>query len=94
MNHYILFYKTIKGYIEKRAPFRKEHLEIVTKAHTDGILVMGGALENPSGEALLIFQCDNPSIVEKFAKNDPYVINGIVKNWNIRTWNIAIGGKL
>ncbi len=26
--HYILFYKTIEGYIEKRAPFREEHLKL------------------------------------------------------------------
>ena len=24
--HYLLFYNTIEGYIEKRAPYREEHL--------------------------------------------------------------------
>jgi hypothetical protein len=29
--------------------------------------------------------------VENFAKNDPYVKNGLVKNWHIREWTTVIG---
>ncbi len=91
MNHYILFYKTVKDFIEKRAPFREAHLNKINKAHEDGILIMAGALDDPTDEAMLVFKCDNEAIVIDFAKNDPYVKNGVILDWQISQWNVVVG---
>lgn len=45
--HYILFYKTVEGYIEKRVPFSKEHLKLAQAAPDNGSLIMAGALADP-----------------------------------------------
>ena len=45
--YYILFYKTVENYVERRAPFRGDHLDLVHSFHDDGRLVMAGALADP-----------------------------------------------
>lgn len=90
--YYILFYKTIENYIEKRIPFRENHLAYAAAAHKRGELFIAGALADPADGAVLIFKVDKSSIVEKFAKHDPYVLNGLITEWKIRPWSVVIGG--
>jgi len=45
--YYILFYKTVENYVERRAPFREEHLQLAQKARQNGTLILGGALADP-----------------------------------------------
>lgn len=91
MGYYILFYKTSNTYIKDREPFRAAHLAKAKAAQESGILLLGGALENPTDEAMLIFKAKHIKTVETFAKTDPYVINGVVKHWVISPWNIVMG---
>jgi uncharacterized protein len=90
--YFILFYKTVEDYIEKRAPYREAHLAYANKSYAKGELFIAGALADPADGAVLVFKCDNPDVVEEFAKNDPYFLNGIIKEWNVRKWNVVIGG--
>lgn len=90
--HYVLAYRTIEGYVEKRAPYRPEHLAYANEAHARGELIMGGALGEPADTALLIFRADSPSVAEEFARNDPYVKAGLIKEWSVRPWTVVIGG--
>jgi uncharacterized protein YciI len=90
--YYILFYKTVDNYIEKRAPFREEHLKLATAAHKSGALQMAGALANPADSAVLLFKGDSSAVAEDFAKNDPYVKNGLITEWKVRQWTVVIGG--
>lgn len=89
--YYILFYKTVDNYIEKRVPFRDEHLALAQKAYKDGSLIIAGALANPADGAVLVFKGDSPAAADEFAKNDPYVINGLIKEWHVREWTVVIG---
>jgi uncharacterized protein YciI len=60
-------------------------------AHERGDLVLGGALTEPADTAMLLFKGESKNIVEQFANGDPYVINGVVKNWRVREWNTVAG---
>ena len=31
-------------------------------------------------------------MVEAFAQADPYVRNGLVREWRVREWNVVVGG--
>ena len=53
--------------------------------------IMGGALTDPTDSALLLFRSDGPEVAEEFAKNDPYVKNGLITEWHVRPWNVVIG---
>ena len=88
---YILYYNTVDNYIEKRKPFRELHLNYAKASHDRGELFLAGALANPADEAVLVFKCDSSKIVEDFAKNDPYVLNGLIKEWKVRKWTVVIG---
>ena len=33
------------------------------------------------------------TIAEEFAKNDPYVKNGLITEWSVRPWTVVVGGK-
>jgi uncharacterized protein len=91
--YYILFYETVDDYIEKRAAYRLEHLAMAQQAHSEGKLIMAGALASPPDRAVLVFKGDSPAVAEHFAKNDPYVQNGLVKSWQVRPWTVVIGDE-
>jgi uncharacterized protein YciI len=56
-----------------------------------GELVLGGALAEPADAAILLFRGDSPAAAEAFAMADPYVLNGLVKQWRVRPWMTVIG---
>jgi uncharacterized protein YciI len=41
--HYLLFYDYVENAVERRAPFRAEHLRLAQEALGRGELLMGGA---------------------------------------------------
>jgi uncharacterized protein YciI len=91
--YFILFYKTVEDYIERRAVYRNEHLTLAQEAHHNGTLVMAGALADPADGAVLVFKGDSPAAAEAFAQNDPYVKNGLISHWYVRPWTVVVGGQ-
>lgn len=91
--YYILFYKTVEDYVEKRTAYRAEHLRYAQDAQKNGHLVMAGALADPADGAVLIFRADSPEVAREFALNDPYVRNGLIAGWEVREWTVVIGNE-
>jgi uncharacterized protein YciI len=91
--HYLLFYDVVPDYVERRAAFRNEHLQLAREAHARGELVLGGALDEPVDGAVLLFQGDSPAAAEAFAARDPYVGNGLVTRWRVRVWKTVVGAN-
>ena len=89
--HYILFYDVVEDYVTKREAFRAAHLELARRAHQRGELVLAGALADPIDGAVLVFRGSSPEVAESFARSDPYVNNGLVTRWRVRTWTTVIG---
>lgn len=88
--YFALFYDTVDNFAERRQPYRQAHLALAEQAHRDGRLLLAGALK-PADGALLIFKTDSAAEVEAFARNDPYVARGLVKDWRVREWTVVIG---
>ena len=89
--HYLLFYDVVPDYLERRAALRDEHLTLARTAHARRELVLGGAYADPVDGAVLLFQGDSPAVAASFAKADPYVRNGLVSRWWVRTWTTVVG---
>lgn len=89
--HTILFYDVVDDYVERRAQFREQHLELARQSQDRGELFLAGALAEPADGAVLVFRGDSTGVAEAFAKSDPYVINGLVTAWRVRKWNVVIG---
>jgi uncharacterized protein YciI len=93
MNYYALFYDLVADYVSRRAAFREEHLRLAREAHRRGELLLAGALTDPADRALLVFRASSPLVVEEFARNDPYVVRGLVTRWEVRPWAVVIGNE-
>src|SRR5271169_3080277 len=93
MNYYALIYELVDDMVNRRVPFREEHLRLAREARERGELVLGGALSEPVDSALLVFHVDDKSKVEAFARKDPYVLNGLARKWQVRPWNVVVGNE-
>lgn len=91
--HYLLQYELSPDYPERRGGFRDEHLRLAWEAAGRGELLIGGALTEPADQALLLFKGDSPAAAETFARQDPYVRNGLVTAWRVRRW-MSVAGPL
>ncbi|MVW70742.1 MULTISPECIES: YciI-like protein [unclassified Bordetella] len=89
--HYLMFYDLTPDYLERRGAYRVEHLALARAAAERGELVLGGALADPADQAILLFKADSPAVAEAFAQADPYVKEGLVKQWRVRPWTTVIG---
>src|SRR5690348_6593609 len=67
------------------------HLRFAREVRERGELILAGAFDDPVDRALLVFRVDNKSKVEDFARKDPYVVNGLVKKWEVRSWKVVVG---
>ena len=91
MRFYTLTYILVDDYITRRAQYRDEHLQLATNAQERGELILGGAYSDPPDKALLIWFVAVKSVIEDFVNKDPYVKNGLVTKWEIRSWTVVIG---
>ena len=90
----ILFYAYVENIIEKRKPYREEHLALAQRFVADGKLILGGAYAEPADGAAIVFKFETKADVLFFVENDPYVKNGLVTQWHIREWNAVVGTAL
>jgi uncharacterized protein YciI len=93
MRYFALSYEVVPDFLARRAPYREEHLRLAREAQGRGELVLAGALAEPADGALLIFRVAERSVVEDFARNDPYVTGGLVTRWQVRLWTVVIGNE-
>ena len=91
MKHFLLFYDVAADYLARRVEFREAHLAKAWAAHARGELVLGGALADPVDSAVLLFAGESPRVAEVFAREDPYVLNGLVTRWRVREWSTVAG---
>ncbi len=84
-------YDYIPDYLERRGEFRDAHVAHANAAVERGEFFLGGALANPADGAVIVFNGDSPAVAETFAEADPYVRNGLVKEWRVREWTTVIG---
>ena len=89
--HLALQYDLGDDYLERRPEFREEHLGLARAAHERGELALAGAFTDPADGAFLVWSTEDRSVVEAFAEADPYVRNGLVREWRVREWNVVVG---
>ena len=93
-NYYALFYdQLVDDFVNRRTPFRDEHLRLARESFDRGEIQLAGALADPADGALLIFRAEDAAVAAAFAENDPYVKNGLVKKWHVRKWTVVVGNR-
>ena len=91
MKYFTLIYYVVDSFVSRRAAYREGHLRLVREANRRGELLLAGALGDPVDRALLVFRTQDRSVAEDFARNDPYVINGLVTRWEVEPWAVVVG---
>ena len=91
MKHFLLFYDVGQDFLARRAALRNVHLAKAWAAHDRGELLLAGALADPVDGAALLFAGNSAEVAETFAREDPYVVNGLVTRWRVREWTTVVG---
>lgn len=89
--HFLLFYTYVPDVLEKRPEFRGAHLGYARASMARGEFKLGGAFADPVDGAVLFFEAASKTVVEQFAKDDPYVTGGLVTQWIVRAWTTVLG---
>ena len=94
MKHFLLIYNYAPDYLEKRAAYRPAHIALAHEAAARDELQLGGAVPSDAPPfGLLLFKGETPQAAEDFARDDPYVIHGVVTSWRVREWARARSRK-
>ena len=90
--YWLLSYTLAEDYLERRQPWRQAHLDHLHQYHRSGNLLMAGALSDRYDGAVLLFESDDSSTIERFIAEDPFVRAALVTNWSIRPWSTVMWG--
>lgn len=85
---YILRYDYIPDVLERRGPYREEHLALAKRS-----CISGGptaSTKNPSIPIGALFIFPDSHSATSFVDSDPYVSAGIVTGFSIEEWTVAI----
>jgi uncharacterized protein len=83
----VLFYDYVGDILERREPFRAEHLGAIRAGQDDGRILLAGPLGDPPHGAAIVFA--DQAAAEAFAQSDPYVVNGLVTSWRVEPWTLV-----
>ncbi len=89
-HHLILHYAYVDDILERREPYRADHLAGIRQAVSRGEVVMAGATGDPVSGAAIVFRDVGHEAVERFAAGDPYVLAGLVTSWRVEPWNVVV----
>jgi uncharacterized protein len=83
---YVLFYESADDVLSKAPAHFPAHKARLDDFHARGDLLMVGTFGDPQEEgSMAIFTTREAA--EEFVKEDPFVLNGVVRDWQIREWD-------
>jgi uncharacterized protein YciI len=86
---YVLFYESAEDVAEKAPAHAPAHREHWHPFRERGELLLIGPFGEPQKQgAMSVF--NTREAAEEFAKTDPFVVNGVVRSWEIREWDEAV----
>ena len=92
--YHLLTLDYVEDILEKRDPYRADHIAGAKAAEADGKVVLAGALQNPTDAGVFVFKDCDEAFVDAFVKADAYYKAGLVTGYTIRPWMIVVGGLI
>lgn len=80
----ILEYSYIEGMLEKRGPFRMDHLENIKKFKINGLMTTAGAHADGTSAMFFFTPKATPTDIEAFMAADSYIKNDLVTDHRVR----------
>ena len=85
---YVLFYESGDDLAEQAPVHFPAHTQWGQGFHERGVLIAYGPFGDPQREgSMAVFT--SREAAEEFAGGDPFVLNAVVRSWQIREWNEA-----
>ena len=89
---YVLFYESADDVMSKAPAHFPAHQARFEEFHAAGTLVGLGTFADPQTEgSMAIFTTREAA--EEFASGDPFVLNGVVRNWHVREWDDVLSER-
>lgn len=86
---YVLFYESSDDVAAKAPVHAAAHREHWHPFRERGELLLIGPFADPQSQgAMSVFTTREAA--EEFARNDPFVLNGVVRAWEVREWEEAV----
>ncbi len=85
---YVLTYESSAAGLAKAPDHFAGHVAWLGRYQARGTLLMIGPLVEPVGRAMSIFT--TRAAAEAFAREDPFVVHGVVERWSIAEWKEAL----
>jgi len=87
---YVLFYASADNVAEKAPAHFPAHSARIDEFRKRGDILMVGTFADPQAQgSMAIFP--TRTAAEQFVEGDPFVVNGVVKSYEIREWNEILG---
>jgi uncharacterized protein len=83
---YVLLYTAADDVLTNAPPHFPAHRARLDEFHARGTLLAVGTFGNPQDEGSMAIFTTRES-AEEFARDDPFVVNGVVSAWEVREWN-------
>eukprot|EP00752_Nemacystus_decipiens_P007529 g6728.t1 len=85
-------YTYVDGMVDKRGPYRSDHLDLLKTMTEEGTCLLGGAFVEPCDGAVILFS--SPDHAQQFVDKDPYNTGGLVTKYQIRDYMAVVGTML
>jgi uncharacterized protein YciI len=85
---YVLLYESADDVLAKAPAHMPARLPRGQEFHARGSLIAYGPFGDPQNQgSMAVFT--SRAAAEEFARGDPFVVNGVVRAWQIREWKEA-----
>lgn len=85
MPKYVLWGSYCENALEKRTPYRQQHLEGLAALKSQGILLTLGPTQDNT-QVFGIYEAASADEVRQLVENDPYWKNGIWTEYQVKEW--------
>lgn len=83
---HVLFYTSAENVLAKAPAHLPAHRARLDAFHARGTLLAVGTFGDPQEEGSMgVFTTREAA--EEFAREDPFVLNGVISAWHVRAWN-------
>jgi uncharacterized protein YciI len=86
---YLLIYTSADDVAEKAPLHFAAHRARWAEFRANGTLLLIGPYADQSGALAVL---TTREAAEEFARSDPFVLHGVVREWSVREWLGALGG--
>ena len=83
---YVVLYESSDNVLEKAPLHMEAHRAHYKRYVDDGTLLMVGTFADPQADgSMSVFSTREAA--ERFAREDPFVVNGVVRDWRLLEWD-------